>query len=364
MLYFDVNHGDLEHFAFGPICMGIWQGRQTQSLDFFDLLEKPIVKKFNLIYPKNSSKCHTDVPSDYEKISEGIHKLLSKNQDKQFIFIDYENFDPKRFKRYENFHVWSRKFHVMPDILDALPIEPLFNNTRKKWISCLMARANIFRTELFNWIIDNNIDRDNNVSYLCVDDSTERIIDSESCRQRYNETFIKENNHNNYSLKIPFNNFEHAPPEKNSLRYKATPPQCFDSLVSVIPETFNALSRPTFTEKTFKALIAGQYPVVLGGPGSMAKLAGMGFRIPNYVEWSVWDDLCFMDQRVGKLKIIKQQLLDLIKKQNLNEISNDFYDDALYNYKRLHEIKILDVEEQKKICVWIQRIIKDKLNKL
>ncbi len=358
MLYFDVYHSDLEHFAFGPICMGSWQGRQTELLDFCEILKKPITKKFNVIYPKNSSTCHTDVPSAYEKINECVLGLLSKNQDKKFIIIDYENFDSARFKHFKNFHVWSRKFHVMPNILDELPVEPLFTNARKKWMSCLMARANIFRTELFNWIIDNKLDRDNNVSYLCVDDSNERILHAENCVQRYKDTFIKENNYNDYSSKIPFNNFESKPPANNFLRYKEIPTPCVESLISVIPETFNALTRPTFTEKTFKALIAGQYPVILGGPGSMSKLAAMGFRIPNYIEWSVWDDLCFMDQRVGKLKIIKQQLLDLMNKQNLCEISNDFFADSLYNYKRLHKIKILNVEEQKQICAWIKMILR------
>ena len=94
-------------------------------------------------------------------------------------------------------------------------------------------------------------------------------------------------------------------------------------------------------------------PVIIGGEGSMKKLQDMGIIIPDYIKWSIWDDLPVQELNLSKIDVIKRQLHKLFSEHTINDIANDWHPYAVNNLKHFNNLEKMCSEEEKEICRWI-----------
>ena len=73
-------------------------------------------------------------------------------------------------------------------------------------------------------------------------------------------------------------------------------------------------------EKSLNAVLYGHIPLILSGPGSMKSLQDMGIIIPDYVQWSIWDDIPVDQLNYSKQSILQRQLLNLFNKHKLEAL--------------------------------------------
>jgi hypothetical protein len=85
----------------------------------------------------------------------------------------------------------------------------------------------------------------------------------------------------------------------------------------------------------------------------MSKLAGLGFEIPDYINWHIWDHLPMDESNYGKMDIIKNQLHTLLEKYKIEDIALDYYNAAIKNQKRLLSFDELNKAEEREICRWL-----------
>ena len=106
-------------------------------------------------------------------------------------------------------------------------------------------------------------------------------------------------------------------------------------------------------EKSLNAVLYGHVPLILSGPGSMKSLQDMGIIIPDYVQWSIWDDIPVDQLNYSKQSILQRQLLNLFNKHKLEDISADWYPYAIRNFDKVKNLETYCVQEEKEICTWI-----------
>ena len=114
-----------------------------------------------------------------------------------------------------------------------------------------------------------------------------------------------------------------------------------------------------YTEKTYNIITGGLIPVIIGGAGAMGQLENMGFIIPDFLNWKLYD-LWPIDQAgtgVDKIKLIVENLHDFTQKNNMQEIADYWYPCAVKNYDYFfNDFKKKCLEEEKIICKWILTI--------
>jgi len=125
---------------------------------------------------------------------------------------------------------------------------------------------------------------------------------------------------------------------------------CF---ANVVLETFQTADFCFLTEKSFKPLVQGLYPIILGAVGTMSRLATMGFHIPDYINWQLWDSIPRNELNFNFWGIIQEQLLELFQRHSLEDISKDWYPYAVKNRERIIKLEELNCIEEKAICRWL-----------
>jgi len=336
---------DLEHVVFNTPAYG--------SETFIPTCREPIqlnnfrfTKKYNLIYQNESMESGCDINQWYKKQSTDlVEKILSTHKDKFFMIIDHGIFDHFALLQHKNGKTWSRKNfapflgHTDIGTRDSSVIE----ESRKHWFCSVMARNDVFRGKMFDWSIDQGLDKDNKISYLGVGQNADRSlksIDSETIISKYRD-------------RLPFNNFEKGNiPDDNQGRIEKPMP-LYDCLFNVVMETFVATQNAYHTEKALNAVLYGHVPLIMGGNGSMKKMQDMGIIIPDYIQWSIWDDIPIDQPNYDKLDIMQRQLLNFFDKHNLDDIAKDWYPFAVRNLERLSSMHRMCESEEQEICRWI-----------
>jgi hypothetical protein len=201
---------------------------------------------------------------------------------------------------------------------------------------------------MFDWIIDNGLDKNNKVSYLAYGQDGLRDLNNS------NENLRSQNIISKYKNLLPFNNFENKNdiPTDNDGRLRKVMP-LYDCLFNLVMETFAVEPNAYLTEKTGNAIRYGHIPIIIGGSGSMKKLQDMGMIVPDYIKWPIWDDLPIDQEQYSKLDIMHRQLYKFFEKNKLNDIAEDWYPYALRNFKKFKNIEGDCMEEEKEICRWI-----------
>jgi reverse gyrase len=118
-------------------------------------------------------------------------------------------------------------------------------------------------------------------------------------------------------------------------------------------ETYATNNSAFHTEKSLNTILYGHVPVVIGGEGSMKKLQDMGMIIPDYIQWSIWDDIPINELNYDKTQIMQRQMTALFSKHKIKDIAEDWYPYALRNFENFKNIKTTCLEEEKEICRWI-----------
>jgi hypothetical protein len=203
---------------------------------------------------------------------------------------------------------------------------------------------------MFNWFLNEGLDKKNKLSYLA------NGIDSRNIKLNNDqqENFISTNGDTQYKNLIPFNNFEsmeEIPVDNNGRIDKAMP--LYDCLFNILVETYAMNDSAFHTEKSLNTILYGHIPIILGGPGSMKKLQDMGMIIPDYIQWSMWDDIPMDELNFSKQDIVKRQLTDLFTKHSINDIDTDWYPYALRNFKKFNNLESECAKEEREICRWI-----------
>lgn len=346
---------DLEHIIFNTPAYGPETFAPT-CRELNELKNFRFTKKYNLIYQNENMESGCDINQWFKKQStDVIEKIVSTNKDKFFMIIDHGIFDHFTLRQHENCQTWPRKYfapflgHTHRGTKDSSVIE----RYRKHWFCCVMARNDVFRGKMFDWIIDQGLDKDNKISYLGVGQKAERSLKTIDL-----ETIISK-----YKDKLPFNNFENGDiPDDNQGRIEKPMP-LYDCLFNVVMETFATTQNAYHTEKALNAVLYGHIPLIIGGDGSMKKMQDMGIIIPDYIQWPIWDDIPIDQPNYNKLKIMQRQLSDFFKKHELDDISKDWYPYAVRNLERLSSIHKLCENEEQEICRWILKFTENINNK-
>lgn len=318
----------------------------TTLLTFSDVLKHSFKKKYVLLWHINyKNYCGDPEPLPRDEYNNILKKISRENPDSKFFVIDEIDIFTIDQKEYSNIQVWKRKFQFNLQLL--LDDRSEINLHRKHWFVSILGRAEIFRTDFFNWIFEKQLQEHNLVSYGCYDSANRTNSTVEMCRQNYLDTGGLEKRQS----MIPFNNFGSVP---DRLENRLDIDHSSDTaLINVVFETFANKEHIFFTEKTYKCLLQGHYPLIVGGMGSMSKLCSLGFEIPDYINWHLWDHLPMDEANYGKLDLIKKQLNTLFAKYKIEDIALNYYEIAIKNQKRLVNFEELNRQEEKQICRWL-----------
>jgi hypothetical protein len=306
-------------------------------------------KKYNIVYQNESLFHGCDFTETKKQNTDMMIRICDDNKDKQFMIIDHGRFDHYSLSHVNNCQVWPRKYFAPKFGLthEGQRKASVIQKERKHWFCSVLGRNDYFRSRMFDWIIDNQYEKTNKVSYLAFSQRHNRDITN---HDQNHESEQIESKHRNL---IPFNNFEGAniPIDNNGRLKKAAP--VYDCLFNILVETYATNHSAFHSEKSLNTILYGHVPVIAGGEGSMKKFQDMGIIIPDYIQWTIWDDIPLDQQNYNKIDILQRQLVELFSKQDLKEISDDWYPYAVRNFKKLMNIDIESAKEEKEICRWI-----------
>ena len=345
---------DIEHIIFGTINFGTkgYQSNKDHNRHVFNdikqVQEHKFLKKYSLIYQNDNSDhaCDFNQPSRYE--TQLLCKIISENTSTFFMIIDHGRFNHFALRQLANCQVWPRKyfapFHCATH--SGSRDQSVILQKRKHWFCSILGANNSLRSLVFDWIVKENLHLSNKISYLCFGTDGDRAINNSNTNYQSQDITSK------HIDMIPYNNFEDNIPNDNLGRLKNTMP-LYDCLFNVVVESFQTNNNAFHSEKTLNTILYGHIPVILGGEGSMKKLVDMGIIIPDYIQWSIWDDIPVVEEHSKKREIIQRQLLNFFSNNNIEEISQDWYPYALRNLKKFANIPAEAVMEEKEICRWI-----------
>ena len=320
--------------------------KTTRLLDFSSLEGKKQFGENVLIWHMNHvNYCGDPEPLSRKRYNDIIKKLSKENPLTKFFIIDsVDTFDLDQ-KELGNVQVWKRKFQFNLQVLFDQENDILLH--RENWFVSMLGRAETFRTEFYNYLQEKKYHQHNLISYGCYDTEKRTNSDVGDCRKNYLDTGGLEK----FKDTIPFNNFGKIPDRlENRMSIDR---ETNKALINVVFETFANREHIFFTEKTYKCFVQGHYPLIIGAPGSMSKLASLGFEIPDYINWHLWDHLPMDEGNYGKMDIIKRQLHSLMDKYKIEDIALDYYETAIKNQKRLLSFEQLNKAEEKEICRWL-----------
>ena len=268
------------------------------------------------------------------------------------MVIDTDRFDHFSLTQNDNCQVWPRKYFApFYSWTNRGPRdESVIQHNRQHWFCSMLGRSDYFRSYMFNWFLDEGLDKKNKISYLANGIESRNI----KLNNDQQENFITTNGDPRYKNLIPFNNFEpmeEIPFDNLGRIYKAMP--IYDCLFNIIVETYAMNDSAFHTEKSLNTILYGHIPIILGGTGSMKKLQDMGMIIPDYIQWSTWDDIPMDELNFSKQDIVKRQLTDLFTEHTINDIATDWYPYALRNLNKFINLERECAKEEREICRWI-----------
>lgn len=349
---------DLEHIIYNRPAYGGtgYRGEPDKNIAVFDrlsdLLSYTFTKKYVLIYQNDSLTHGCDFLETKKESTEIFAKIISQNPDNFFMIVDHGGLDHFALKQYANCQTWSRKYFAPfyswthAGSRDGSVIQ----RHRQQWFCSVLGRSDTFRTQMFNWFLDSGLERNNKISYLSYGQHSRDL----GLNRDQQQNFIATGGDPKYKECIPYNNFEGKEqiPADNDGRITKTMP-LYDCLFNIVVETAIVSGYAMHTEKSLNAILYGHIPVIVGGAGTMKKLQDMGMIIPDYIQWSIWDDLPVDQLNYSKISILQRQLMELLHGHNIEDIANDWYPYALRNFNKFNDLAINCAREEQEICRWI-----------
>jgi len=342
---------DLEHIVLNEFPSNDFVGHNVSSfITPNELLDYKFERKYNLIYQIDTMEEGLDLK--FNKQSTTILKeVFLKNHDRFFLIIDNGVFDRFTLSNLDNCEIWPRKYFSTAKYKknhEGAADDEVVQKERNHWFCSVLGRNDIFRSMMFDWIIDNGLEKENKISYLAYGPKNLRDIGN---REENHESQDISSKHRHL---IPFNNFETKDdiPVNNIGRLRKVMP-LYDCLFNIVMETDAVQSYPYLTEKTGNTILYGHIPIIIGGSGSMKKLQDMGIIVPDYIKWPMWDDLPIDQSNYSKTDVMQRQLTKFFQQHKINDIAQDWYPYAIRNLNKFKKIESACAEEEKEICRWI-----------
>ena len=248
-----------------------------------------------------------------------------------------------------NFHVFNRKFHMA--LYNHYGHPPPQVRTPSRWLFCPMGRASMERTRFFDLLHHEGLVEGNNVSYLCTN-YPERRPDP--------ELYVRTGGQGSAEL-IPFNNFEPTILDNDSRCGYTAPPnwpahqQC---LFGVSLETGAVEASAWYNERAYNILSAGLVPVIVAGHGALTQLESLGFRIPDYLNWRLWDNWS-VDQwgeSVDLMATITRELKRITERHTVRDLAQDWRPHAEHNQRHWRTLLTQFHREDRIIAEWCMTI--------
>lgn len=288
-----------------------------------------------------------DGPGDY-----GLKNLIdlsNRYKDKEFLVIlDHgEHFSLE--DNSSNLHIFRRHYDSAFYNFYGNPMIP-YTPIKEKWLFCAMGRSSYARTRVFEQIHKDKFWRENShYSYLCTNYPE---------REPSKSDFKSTGGSKEFESDIPFNNFE-ADILSNAERHSFIPWSAMNScLFAIIVETGETANIGWYSEKTYNALFSGMIPIVIGGPYSMSQISQLGFRLPSFIDYTLWDrfniDTHSRCSHTDKIKLVFE-MLDGIKDNNsLEDLCKEWTPMALWNRQYFENgFKERSKKEDEQLKNWI-----------
>ncbi len=293
-------------------------------------------------------------------VADWIAKLANSNRDKKFICILDQGEHAHMRDKPDNFVYFNRKFHQGKyNFYNHPPPPPLKHEIKSQWFYCPLGRADYARTHMFNNLISNQMDSFGYISYLCTNYPDRNPDVNEYYKTNEDKAVY------NYRKLIPFNNFENTI-LPNDQRLKGNWKIMQQCLFGISVETGPFSRQAWYTERVYNMLAAGLIPLVVSGYSSTAGLESLGFRVPDYINWRLYDNMysdIFLSghgnrsipyENIDKIKYIVKDLHNFINQNDLNAIYEDWYPNALYNYNHfVNTLPRLYKQEEQIIIKWL-----------
>lgn len=213
-----------------------------------------------------------------------------------------------------------------------------------KWLYCPMGRADWIRTRWFDLMCEHDLLEHNNVSYLCTNVPQ---------RQPAPGLYASTGGSGNASL-IPFNNFEQEI-LSNDQRMRANWPAMHQCLFGISVETGSTAPEAWYTERIYNILAAGLIPVVIAGAGALGRLENLGFRIPDYINWRLWDQWP-ADQWGECLDVMSETvraLREFTDGHSIPDIAQDWQPNAEHNRRHWSRLREQHHSEDRQVAEWV-----------
>ena len=250
-----------------------------------------------------------------------------------------------------NFHVFNRRFHMGLYNHYGHPPPPV--GTPSRWLFCPMGRASLERTRFFDLLHREDLIRGNNVSYLCTD-FPERRPSPDLYRATTGHVAGQDLD---LAHLIPFNNFE---PHilSNEARHTPNWPAHQECLFGVSMETGAVQESAWYTERAYNIVSAGLVPVIVAGYGALTQLEGLGFRIPDYLNWRLWDNwpVDQWGESVDLMGRITQELKALTERHSLQDLARDWRPHAEHNQRHWRTLEAQFHREDRIIAEWVMTL--------
>ena len=304
----------------------------------------------NIIHP--DPQPHDGLRHDAEPgIVARVREIARGDPDNQYIMVaDQGEHTPMAQGHLpQNFHVFNRRFHMGLYNHYGHPPPPVRTPTR--WLFCPMGRGDMVRTRFFELLHREDLIQGNNISYLCTD-----WPDRRPSRAVYRGTTGQVPGVDLEHL-IPFNNFEPRILE-NEARHRPNWDAHQQCLFGVSVETGSTWESAWYTERTYNMVSAGLVPVIVAGLGALTQLESLGFRIPDYLNWRLWDNwpVDQWGESVDLMGRITQELRLATERHSLRDLARDWRPHAEHNQRHWHTLEAQFHREDRIIAEWVMTL--------
>ena len=245
-----------------------------------------------------------------------------------------------------NFRVFNRRFHMGLYNHYGHP-PPEIQRAPSKWLFCPIGRATSMRTRFFDLLAHEGLIEGNHVSYLCTD-----FPDRRPAPDLYVSTGGQ-----GPRDRIPFNNFE---PDilDNEARHRPNWPAHQACLFGVSVETAATHAWAWYNERAYNMVSAGLVPVMVAGYGALTQLEGLGFRIPDYLNWRLWDNWSTdqWGESVDLMARITQELKAVTERHSLQDLARDWRPHAEHNQRHWRTLEAQFHREDRIIAEWVMTL--------
>lgn len=298
-------------------------------LNYIRFLEYDVIKfKKNLIL-----SFHNTLDDHSKQISEQLIKYFHCYPDNKVILINDGTID----FQHKNLKTIDSKYHYASLIpLNLYNFKPP-KKEKSKWFFSLNKRGTQFRQQLFSYILDKKIENFGYFSYLCNEKNV-GPLEKIGVKDLYNSFNIGEK----YVNLIPYSNFEQPEIYKKDFMYdykliKNFPKEISDEcLFHIIIET-HIQEKVYLTEKCLLPLASGAYPIIFGPKNIINYLQNIGFKFPeNFFHNFSHESSKLPNNGWQLINWIVDNIENDIKNNNLQELSNQWYEYGTYNFEYFH----------------------------